>query len=40
VVSFGEIQKANGRNRRLWAQELQQDVLFLKQGALASSVAC
>jgi 1-acyl-sn-glycerol-3-phosphate acyltransferase len=31
VVNFGELQFANGRNRRAWAQDLHEDVKVLKQ---------
>jgi 1-acyl-sn-glycerol-3-phosphate acyltransferase len=31
VVNFGELQFANGRNRRAWAQDLHEDVIVLKQ---------
>lgn len=30
VVNFGELQQAQGRNRRAWAADLQQDVMNLK----------
>jgi len=31
VVNFGELQTANGRDRRVWAQDLKMDVSLLKQ---------
>jgi 1-acyl-sn-glycerol-3-phosphate acyltransferase len=30
VVHFGELQAANGRDRRAWAQDLRQDILALR----------
>jgi 1-acyl-sn-glycerol-3-phosphate acyltransferase len=30
VVNFGELQQAQGRNRRAWVADLQQDVMNLK----------
>ena len=31
VVNFGELQSANGRDRRVWAQDLREDIHGLKQ---------
>ena len=31
VVNFGELQTANGRDRRVWAQDLREDIYGLKQ---------
>jgi 1-acyl-sn-glycerol-3-phosphate acyltransferase len=31
VVNFGELQQAQGRDRRVWAADLQQDVMKLKE---------
>jgi 1-acyl-sn-glycerol-3-phosphate acyltransferase len=30
VVHFGELQVANGRDRRAWAQDLRQDIMALR----------
>ena len=34
VVQFGEIQSADGRNRRVWANDLFKDVAALKLSCL------
>jgi 1-acyl-sn-glycerol-3-phosphate acyltransferase len=34
VVNFGELQMAQGRNRRAWAHDLHHDVMALKKNCL------
>lgn len=37
VLNYGEVDNANGRNRRVWANDLRQEVLLLKHSAMKSS---
>jgi 1-acyl-sn-glycerol-3-phosphate acyltransferase len=38
VVNFGELQMAQGRSRRAWAQDLHQDVLALKKNCAQTAL--
>jgi 1-acyl-sn-glycerol-3-phosphate acyltransferase len=33
VVHFGEVQTANGRDRRAWASDLRQDIIRLRDAS-------